>query len=188
ASLKPRRPYGDYIAWLQSHEVGRSESYWRTLLGGFTAPTAFPPAAPKAHDPQWHAVEGTLSAEETASLTRAAREQDVTLATLLHGAWALLLSRYTGQDDVVFGATRACRRSTIDGADDMLGLFINTLPIRARVTNDTTVGDWLASLRQQQVAVRDHEHTPLATVQSWSDVPRGTPLFETLVVFENAPL
>jgi amino acid adenylation domain-containing protein/non-ribosomal peptide synthase protein (TIGR01720 family) len=186
--LPQRRAYADYLVWLQTQSFDRSEPYWRGRLTGFGAPTPYPPAHPDRTDAEWGAVEQILSAADTAALSRFARERGITLATLLHAAWALVLSRYTGQDDVVFGATRACRRSTIDRAEQMVGLFINTLPVRTRVDDEAPVDGWLAALRQQQIDLRDHEHTPLSTVQGWSDVPRGTSLFETLVVFDHEPL
>jgi amino acid adenylation domain-containing protein len=103
----------------------------------------------------------------------------------VQASWALLLNRYTGERDVVFGATRACRRSSIADVDAMVGLFINTLPVRVRVSSDEPLLPWLQRLRASQVAVREYEHTPLTKIMEWSEVPRGTPLFESLVIYEN---
>jgi amino acid adenylation domain-containing protein len=186
--LPSPRPYRDYIAWLRGQDLGRAESFWRAALKGFSAPT--PLTVPRAseagrptHGRGVHEVR--LSADSTARLTSFARDHGVTLNTLVQGAWAVLLHRYSGEPEVVFGATRACRRSAIDGADDMVGLFINTLPVRVPVDGEARLGPWLRALRESQVAVREFEHTPLARVQAWSDVPRGTPLFDTIVVFER---
>ncbi len=112
----------------------------------------------------------------------------MTFNTLVQGAWSLLLSLYSGRDDVVFGATRACRRSSVDGAESMVGLLINTLPVRVRVDGSASLRQWLNELRVQWVAMREHEHTPLTKVQLWSDVQAGKPLFETIVVLENSRL
>ena len=117
-----------------------------------------------------------------------ADECRVTLNTVLQGAWALLLSLYSGTDDVIFGATRACRRTSISGAESMVGLFINTLPVRVKCSGSASLSDWLGELRSQWLALREHEHTPLARVHGWSEVPAGEPLFESIVVFEKARL
>ena len=117
-----------------------------------------------------------------------AHEASVTLNKLVQGAWALLLHHYSGELDIVFGATRACRRSALGGTDDIVGLFINTLPLRVRVDPEAELETWLQQLRAQQFGLRDYEHTSLVDVQGWSDVPRGLPLFESIVVFENRTL
>ena len=135
-----------------------------------------------------------LTAAQTAALQAFAKAHDLTPNTIVQGAWALLLSRYSGEEDVVFGATRACRHApvgrtdTVGGTDTMIGLLINTLPVRVQVPADAALLPWLKALRSQHLAVRDYEHTPLVNVQAWSHVPSGTRLFESLVVFENYAL
>ena len=116
------------------------------------------------------ACEVRLSEARTRALRALAKEHGLTLNTLLQGAWALLLHRYTGEEDVVFGSTRACRRSALGGADDVVGLLINTLPIRVRIDPEAALVPWLRRLREQQVALRPYEHTPLVKVQAWSEV------------------
>src|SRR5262249_54081658 len=129
-----------------------------------------------------------LSREATGALAAFAAERGASLNTLLQAAWAIVLHRYSRETDLVFGATRACRRSAFPDADGMVGLFINTLPMRVEVTPEKTLGDLLAEVRARQSEVRPHEHTPLVKVQGWSEVPRGRPLFETIVVYENRTL
>ncbi|MHB8524061.1 MAG: amino acid adenylation domain-containing protein, partial [Limisphaerales bacterium] len=189
AELETPRAYGDYLEWLGRRDQAGAEPFWRSFLKGFGAPTPLPldrlptrkAGAPEPHGEQ----ELRFSEPATAALRVAAEKQNVTLNTLLQGAWALLLSRYSGEEDVAFGAVRACRRSSVDGAESMVGLLINTVPVRIRVAADTPVGAWLAQLRAQWLALRDYEHTPLAEVQGWSEVPRGTRLFETLLSFQE---
>ncbi len=183
--LPEPRQYRAYIDWLQSQDPDASKVYWRRRLAGLTAATQLLHSVIPSKSEGAGSFELTLTTAETAQVRRFAVAAGCTLGTLVTAAWALLLSRYTGDEDVLFGVTRACRRSTIDGAEDMIGLFINTLPFRTCVARDATVFGWLAELRAEQIALRPHEHTPLARVQSWSDVPRGTPLFDTLVVFES---
>jgi amino acid adenylation domain-containing protein len=192
ADLPLPRPYRDYIEWLRKLDMDSAKAYWRDALAGFRAPTPLV----VTRDRQAEQVNGTirgaqevrLSTALTTALTDRARDASVTVNTLLQGVWALLLHRYSGEPDVVFGATRACRKSALGGADDMVGLFINTLPIRVSIDPEAELVPWLQQLRAQQVALRDYEHTPLVQVRSWSEVPRGEPLFESIVVFDNQSL
>ncbi len=181
----PPRPYRDYITWLEQQDFSGDETFWRQLLQGFTAPTPLAgsgsPGAPTGYASQ----EITLPEAATATLLQFAKQHQLTLNTLVQAAWALLLSRYSGQADVVFGATRSCRRSTVEGVEAMVGLFINTLPVRVRARPEAPLLPWLKELRAQGMAVRSHQHTSLMQVQQWSDVPKGMPLFESIVVFEN---
>lgn len=129
-----------------------------------------------------------LSAETTATLQQFARTHQLTLNTLLQGAWTLLLSRYSGEEDVVFGATSAGRPVTLTGVEAMVGLFINTLPVRVKVSPEVSLLEWLQALQGQQVEARQYEFVSLAQIQNWSEVPRTMPLFESIVLFENFPI
>ena len=186
------RPYRDYIDWLGTRDLDKSRTYFRQLLSGKSTPTPLPCAEPVARPlpergyGEW--VERVDS--ETVNSARAlAGSTQTTLGTVVNAAWALVLGRFTGDQDVVFGSTRACRRSALGGeAQDMVGLFINTLPLRARLGEGRSVADVLNDLRAQVVALREHEHTPLAEIQAASELPRGSALFDTLVMFENQEL
>ena len=126
--------------------------------------------------------------ETTAALKALAERHLLSLGTFVQGAWALLLSRYSGEEDVVFGAVRSCRRSSVEGADSIVGVFMNTVPIRVRVPWDAPLLPWLKGLRLQQVPLLKYEHTPLVDVQRWSDVPARTPLFESVLDFADFSL
>lgn len=184
------RSFHTFIEWQRAQDSGRSEHFWREHLRGFYAPTPLVVEGLEvaATDLGQGDAELSLTPEHTAELANFASHIGVTLNTLVQGAWAILLSRYSGEDDVCFGATRACRRGTVDGADAMVGLFINTVPIRTRLSKDAPLAAWLQELRQLWLDIRPHEHTPLTRVQSWSEVPAGKPLFRSLVVFENYDL
>jgi amino acid adenylation domain-containing protein len=185
--LATPRPYKDYIDWLQQQQPDRSESFWRQTLQGFGAPTPLMIDQAATGLSGYDTRPDTLSADNTARLKAFAEQHAITLNTLVQGAWALLLHRYSGESDVVFGATRSCRRSALDGngTDNMIGLFINTLPLRIHVSSEMSVLDYLKDVRQRWTAMRDHEHTPLVNVQTWSEIPKNTPLFDSLFVFEN---
>ncbi|MEO8429886.1 MAG: amino acid adenylation domain-containing protein [Acidobacteriota bacterium] len=184
----PVRPYRDYVDWLGGIDRAASESFWRRLLAGVRGPTAL-----EAIRPPGDSRDGGLGEEElrlseslTSSLRSVVEGHGLTWNTLVQGAWACLLGRYAGEEEVVFGATMQCRPKALTGSESMVGLFINTLPMRARVAADRPFLDLVKDLRAQWVDIREFKHTPLVDVQGWSDVPRGTPLFESLVVFEPA--
>ncbi len=117
-----------------------------------------------------------------------ARQHHLTLNTLVQGAWAVLLSRYSGEDDVVFGGTVSGRPTDLSGVEAMVGLFINTLPMRVQMSGDTSLLPCLQRLQAEQVERERYAYSPLVEIHSWSEIPRGMALFESIVVFENYPL
>ncbi|MDP1665278.1 MAG: amino acid adenylation domain-containing protein, partial [Methylobacter sp.] len=193
AFLPVVRPYRDYIDWLQNQDMASAEAYWRSALSGFTAPT--PIIMNKAADNTvQHQAHGygkqslALSRTHTKALQNFAKQQQLTVNTLVQGAWGLLLSRYSGDNDIVFGTTVSGRPADLTGVENMVGLFINTLPLRVRIMPDSTVRDWLQALFAQNQDMRRYEYAPLMQVQGWSELPRGSALFESLLVFENYPI
>ncbi|MEU7414133.1 non-ribosomal peptide synthase/polyketide synthase [Streptomyces sp. NPDC042638] len=185
-----RKPFADYLRWLAGRDTGSAERYWRAALAGFQAPTELPrdrrPA--EAHrDSSSESVRITLGPDDSARLRETAQRAGLTLNTVLQGAWALLLSRYGGGADVVFGTTVSGRPAELPGVTSMVGLFINTLPTRARVDGRRPLLDWLRELQAAQSESRRHDFVSLAQLQSWSEVPGGTGLFDSIVVFENYP-
>ena len=180
-----------YIAWLHQQDLQKAEVFWRERLRGFTEPTpliggASLPAAPGEPESPHH-QEIRLSPTLMQTLHALVREQHLTLNTLAQGCWALLLSRYSGESDVVFGATVSGRPPELAGAETMIGLFINTLPVRVEFREESVL-TWLKRLQAEQAQISQYVYTPLAQLQRWSDLPRGVPLFETLIVFENYPI
>jgi amino acid adenylation domain-containing protein/non-ribosomal peptide synthase protein (TIGR01720 family) len=188
--VKSSRPYRDFIAWLQQQKTP-AESFWREALKGFSAPTPLGISrAPETRDgEESHGnVRVRLSPEVTEELQSFARRHQLTLNTLVQGAWGLLLSRYGGEADVVFGATVSGRPSLLSGVESMVGPFINTIPVRVFVKPEAQLVTWLKELQARQVEAREYEYSPLVEVQGWSDVPRGQQLFESVLVFENFPI
>lgn len=184
-------PYSDYLSWLEEQDVERSRPFWKELLEGYSGTTPLNLGCQLSDSclQLGHRVEEVrLSPSATQSLKGFATLNDLTLNTLVQTAWGILLSRYSREGDVLFGNTRACRRSTVAGAESMIGLLINTVPVRLTIGAHTSVLDCLKAIRAQGLAVREVEHTPLALIQSWTNVPAGSSLFETLVVFEHAHL
>ncbi|WP_153815523.1 non-ribosomal peptide synthase/polyketide synthase [Streptomyces sp. SUK 48] len=185
-----RKPFADYLRWLAAQDTERAERHWRAALAGFQAPTELPrdrrPA--EAHRASsCETVRMTLAPDVSARLRETAQRSGLTLNTVLQGAWALLLARYGGGSDVVFGTTVSGRPAELPGVTSMVGLFINTLPTRARVDQERPLLDWLRELQTAQSEARRHDFVSLAQLQSWSEVPGGTGLFDSIVVFENYP-
>ncbi len=183
------RPYADFIAWLERQDQQRSDVFFRELLAGKSEPTPLPCAEPALRPliaEGYGEVLHVVSKSIVEAARRAASRTNTSLNTMLQAAWALVLLRYTGDTDVVFGATRACRHSALEGsADGMIGLFSNTLPVRVRLAADRTVAEVLQDIRQQSLAIRPHEHASLAHIQTQAGFGAGNPLFGTLVMFES---
>ncbi|NBH06500.1 non-ribosomal peptide synthetase, partial [Amycolatopsis sp. SID8362] len=184
--LPERPPFRDYVAWLGRQDDAEAERYWRGELGDLAAPARLPFDRAPAHA---HATRSSewlrVPVDSSARLQDAARRAGLTMNTVLQGAWALLLSRLSGERDVCFGTTVSGRPVDLPGADGITGIFINTLP--ARVTADRSpVADWLAALQARQVEARRYGHLPLTKLQAWSGTTGS--LFDSLVVFENYPV
>ncbi len=181
-------PFRSYLAWLHRQGLAGAEAYWRRELAGITAVTPLPGDRGVGDGRRESVVRRRqLSAEATARMAAFVRSQGLTLNTLVQGAWALLLARWSGERDVVFGATVAGRPADLAGSETMLGIFINTLPTRVATAAEARSLDWLRELQSRQAAARQFEHVPLATIQRWSDAPRGSALFESLLVFWSFP-
>ncbi|MDT3777026.1 amino acid adenylation domain-containing protein [Nitrospira sp. MA-1] len=184
-------PYRHYVAWLQQQDSAGSEEFWRATLQGFTVPTLLGDEG-KPEESDGAGGDGVftlaISSSTIEAIRACARRCQVTEHTLVQGAWALLLSRYRGETDIVFGTTVSGRAAEIPGIESIVGLFINTLPLRLSVSPDAVVHQWLREILARNSALRDYEQSPLAQVQGWSDVPRGQSLFESLLVFDNHPM
>lgn len=181
--------YEAYLRWLRRQDRPSAEAHWRRVLHGFEAPTplAVERGVPSA-DRGVRVHARTVSGELSARLVAAAEAQHVTLASLFEGAWALLLSRYSGHEDVLFGAVRSGRDGGVPGLEDMFGMFIHTLPARVRVDEEQGVWPWLRAYQASQVEARAHQHLSLAEIQRCSGVPSGAELFRSLLAVINYPV
>ncbi len=184
----PRGRYRDHIAWLQGRDGVAAQRYWQALLAPVDQPTRLADALKPAAERRGHGeCTQSLSEAETAHLQAYARAERVTVNTVIQAAWALLLQRYTGQATVCFGATTTGRSGDLPDTDEVLGLFINTLPVVARAEPGRNVGEWLRELQGQNLVSREHEHTPLFQIQRCARVD-GQALFDSIMVFENYPV
>ncbi|WP_146036650.1 condensation domain-containing protein, partial [Pseudomonas protegens] len=180
--------YRDYIAWLQRQDGQLSEDFWSGQLAALQEPTRLARAATGGENLSGHGDHYlTLDVQRTQALETFARQQKVTVNTLVQAAWLLLLQRYTGHEAVAFGATVAGRPADLPGIEQQVGLFINTLPVIGAPRPDQSVGSWLQAVQAQNLSLRDFEHTPLADIQRWAG-QGGEALFDNILVFENYPI
>ncbi|WUI70062.1 amino acid adenylation domain-containing protein [Nocardia sp. NBC_00403] len=184
ASLLPRvRPYRDYLAWLSAQDRELTVRAWGAAMDG-VEPTLLAPALPAP--PASAAGFGTNTFElSSAELTAFAAAAEVTANTVVQAAWALVIAGITDREDVVFGAAVSGRPPQLDGVDDMVGLFVNTIPVRVRFDPQMTVHELLGRLQGEQVALLDHHYLGLADVQRTVGVGE---LFDTLVAFQSYPV
>lgn len=182
-------PFSHYIAWLGSQDPVSAETFWKRELAGVGEPPRLTDALPAREAPaDVSAVDHNccLSARVSTALKTLARRQHVTLSSLFQAAWAILLSRYSGQDEVVFGLTVSGRSPSIRGVERMIGNLINTVPFRARLSQDADVAGLLTRIHAANGRIQPYEHAPLAEIQTWVRAS-GTPaLFDSILVFENA--
>lgn len=189
--LVPGSNFRDYITWLRKQDSSKAEEFWRQMLRGVKAPT---PLTNLDSDNLSNAEERydelliRLSKATTAKLQSLARQHHLTINALVQGTWVLLLSRYTCQNEVVYGCTVSGRPVDLEGSESMLGMLVNTLPIRVKVDPQQYLLFWLKQFQEQLVEIRQYEYSSLVDIQRWSEMPRGLPLFESIFVFENQPI
>jgi non-ribosomal peptide synthetase component F len=188
---KPSRPFRDYVAWLQHRDEKRAESYWRRALSGLNVATSLglEGVASNGRGSREHSSERyvRLPAAVATALQAVARSRQLTLSTLIQGAWSVLLSRYSGAGDVLFGVTVSGRPPELPGVESMVGMFINVLPLRVNVTESSYLIPWLHKLQSDVVELRRFETIPLSRIRTWSEIPAGMPMFESIVTLQNLP-
>jgi amino acid adenylation domain-containing protein/non-ribosomal peptide synthase protein (TIGR01720 family) len=188
AMLGAARPYGEYLAWLRAQDAGAAAAYWRrTLAGAGEAAGGARRRAVGGRGGRHGEVVRGLGVEVTAGLRRLGRTAGLTLGTMVSGAWALVLGRGARSRRVVFGTTSSGRPADLPGAERMVGLFINTLPVVAELEEGAGVAAWLRRLQDEAAERRQYEYSALWEVAGWGGAARGAGLFETLVVYENYP-
>src|SRR6185369_14592999 len=182
---RPRR-YRDYVEWLENQDKEAAAKYWRTALEG----VAWEELSGKGEvaGSGWAEARLRLGDAVAEKLGEFCRQHQVTLNTVIQGVWGLLLARQSGRRDVVFGSVVSGRPVELSGAEKMVGLFINTLPVRVQLREDEEAWRWLKRLQDEQTEARQYEYSPLVEVQRWAGVPGGVGLFDSVIVFENYPV
>ncbi|MDJ0579750.1 amino acid adenylation domain-containing protein [Crocosphaera sp.] len=186
-SLPSSPPYKDYIAWLQQQDLNKAKIFWQQVFKGFTEPTPLPISNSFKSTSNYQQKQISLNPKLSESLNTWAKQNRLTLNTVINGAWSLLLSRYSGEQEIVYGTTVSGRPTTFSGVEEMVGIFINSLPVRVNISPQQQLIPWLQEIQLQLLKIRDFEYTPLVNIQQWSEVPQGKSLFDSLVVFENYP-
>ncbi len=198
--------YQAYIEWLYNNSskaliassggevesLSNEHQFWRSYLAGFEEPNALGLAKSSApllaNELRYQESQFVLSEEETLSLQALANNNQVTLNTLMQAAWAILLNRYSGEKDILFGITVSGRPSELENVESTLGLFINTVPFRVQVESDESLDSWLKSIFNNQLQLRQFETSSLVDIQAQSQVDGSRALFDSILVFENYPL
>jgi amino acid adenylation domain-containing protein len=184
--LPPPPPFSEFIAWAGDRDHAAAEQYWRDKFKGFPGlPTLLIPR-PEMRVSGRGEQTIQFSPELASQLRALAKAHRVTMSLVMKAAWAALLSRLCGSLDVTFGEVRWGRLSTVKNAGSMIGLFINTIPVRVSMTPATTVSELLQFLREDQGTVREHEHTGLHDIQQWAGIQPGSALLETLFIFDQS--
>jgi len=187
--LKALEPYSKYIAWLDNIDRKQSSAYWRNYLSDYDSKAVLPfdkedVTKNTGYIPKDY--EFWLSEELSNNLNTIAQQEKTTLNTIVQSAWGILLSRYNNTQDVVFGSVVSGRPSALNGIQEMIGIFINTVPQRINYTETTTFKELLQSTQQSFIAGEPHHHLNLAEIQNESEL--GNNLIDHLVVFENYPI
>jgi thioesterase domain-containing protein/acyl carrier protein len=184
--------YGHYLAYIKRQDLAACESFWRSQLEGFRNPTSPGRLCSESEKIAWpetyQTADVALDHGLTVELEDAARAGHVSLSTLVTGAWALLLARYSGSDDVLFGLTVAGRPADLSGAGKIVGLMANTLPLRIRIQDEAPIWSWIGEVGQAQAGIRMYETSPPDSVRRSSQVPAAMPLHDSVLVFENYPV
>lgn len=180
-------PYANYIRWLEERDREKSLHYWLDYLKGYERPASLPakhslgPSRYRAASYQWG-----LDEQQTMALHRLSRELGVTFSTILQVSWGILLSRYNNTTDVVFGSVVSGRPASLPGVEDMVGLFINTIPVRVSYTRESSVIDLLKEAQASALESETYQYHPLAEIQARHNA--GAVLFDHIMVFENFPV
>jgi non-ribosomal peptide synthase protein (TIGR01720 family) len=186
--LVPAPSYRNYVGWLQGRTWDETEDFWRGALSGVTEPTPLlaeivtQPAVVGRQHARWSVA---LDPSTTSRLVQLARQLQLTPNTLIQAAWALVLTRLSGRKDVVFGAAFSGRPAHLSGVEDIVGPFVNNLPVRVRVDESSCIRSFLQELHSQLLQTNEYQFTPLARIQSWTDVPWRHRLFDSIVVVQN---
>jgi surfactin family lipopeptide synthetase C len=188
-NLNEAPEFAAYLQWLAQQDSQPAEKFWRSELDGFVAPNSLPldkgAARTGAVVDSFAEKTFSLSVELTSAIRACAKREHLTISTVFQGAWAMLLSRYSATDDVVFGITVSGRPYDLPQVESLVGLLINTLPVRVKLAAGESSRACLKQIQSRVLSALDYEYCSLKEIQQWSDSPFNLPLFETLLVFEN---
>jgi amino acid adenylation domain-containing protein len=189
--LAPPRTFGDYVAFMEHEDVAAARDYWKQRLAGLCEATVIGRSERLGLSASSQELHAEASLDLGPSLTKRLLEygkaHQLTLNSLVQGAWAVVVGGMSGRRDVCFGITITHRPVALAGVEDIVGIFINSLPMRVDLDPAQPIGSWLQYVQRTQVAARSHDHYSLPMIQQHSELPSGQPLFESLLIFENFP-
>ncbi|HVX11332.1 MAG TPA: alpha/beta fold hydrolase [Pirellulales bacterium] len=190
--LTERRQPGfrEYVGWLEKQNQASAETFWQTLLAGFRSPTPIGgrrDGGAREATNRFGSHFAKLPADEVPAIRDRLRDRQLTLSTLVHAAWAVLLARHSGDRDVVFGTTVSGRPAELPGVETIIGPFINNVPLRVKLPERQSVGAWLKQVQSSLGELTTYQHTPLVGIERLSEIGPKARLFESLVVLENYP-
>ncbi|WP_329260340.1 condensation domain-containing protein [Streptomyces pseudovenezuelae] len=175
-----------FFAWRGEQDAPAAREAWRAALDGLAEATRVAPYADSHTATATEQIVLTVPEELTAAVGERARGLGLTLSTVVQGTWGLLLSRLTGADDVVFGTTVSGRAPELPDVESVIGMLVNTVPVRVRTDGAETLAALYTRLQQEQSELVAHHQLGLTEIQSLTDIDGE--LFDTLVVFENYPV
>ncbi len=180
--------FSAYMTWLQRQDNAISADYWRNLLSHSEAnPGLESMRSSNRGSKHSRRIEQYLSLDESAQLAQAARAKRLTLSTMLHGAWAAVLFAINDSSSLLFGSTVSGRPADLPHHESIVGNFINTIPVQVFSTDDNSLSIWLQALQKQLLQSAAHGHLANRQILQAADIPAGTPLFDSIVVFMNYP-
>ncbi|MFZ1289538.1 MAG: amino acid adenylation domain-containing protein [Melioribacteraceae bacterium] len=187
-NLKPTMPYKNYIAWIRNQDEKKSNKFWKDKLKGFSVPTKLKMPFADKHREGYLKKKYMLPIDLSDKIFEIIKKEKITINTITQAAWAFLLSLYTNSNDIAFGATFSGRNADVPGIGNMVGLFINTLPIRIKIIRYQKIIEWLKEIQLMLSKLQEYEYSALYKIQKLSEIPNNESLFNTLVVFENYPV
>ena len=188
----PKAPYRHFIEWLEQHKTDKDAeiTFWRTYLDQFSDATLLPfqqEVAPQSAT-DFNSTSLDLSLGLTEQLQAWARQHQVTMNNVCQAVWALLLHHYSRENDIVYGVVFAGRPTGLDNVEHMVGLFLNTLPLRLTIAPDQSVIDWLGAVQESHAQLLRYQTTSQGELQRYINRPSQQPLFESILIFENYPI
>ncbi len=176
-----------YLNWINKIPLGEASGFWSDYFKGLERVALFE-GGMGITDVSKPTIKGMgLSAEDTNLLSAVAKAYQVTVNTMVQGAWSLVLSRYFGREDITYGATVSGRSGDFPNMHLLTGMFTNIQPIRNVAVDGLLFSDWFNGIQERQQRARRYEHMSLDQITSFIDWPSARPLFDSLLIFENYP-
>ncbi|WP_154665891.1 non-ribosomal peptide synthetase, partial [Paenibacillus pinihumi] len=187
--LGPVYPYSQYMKWLKSQDIDEAMQFWQGYLEGFEQKTVLPQQK-QLQAGKYEYTKGesiiSLGREVTGALQAIAKSSQATLNHIVQAIWGIVFARYNNTNDVVYGSVVSGRSSEVEGIERMVGLFINTIPVRIQPDQDTTFAKLITDVKQKDIESQRYDYVSLAQIQGSSQLKQD--LFDILYVFQNYPV